>query len=302
MFPKTASLMAIVFAATTATASACVTPQAPTVRPLSPAMQVMIARAKQRSAAPRPADNPQASSPSIVGYWHTIFLVDPNGGYYTAGPNVFDEGFDVWHADGSETLNDISIPAAGDVCLGVWAQTGPLTYQLKHPTWLFDMQTNTNLVAVGTFLEQVTLDPSGNSYTGTITITAQDLQGNPVFSFTGTILAERIVADNQPFSATPGPAPGPMTTAVVTPQSLTTAQKSVMLDGSASTSSVGALTYFYSVLPGGKIPAILQTPNNPKATVDFVSGPGNYMLQLAVTDAAGNKAVSQPIVLTYTGN
>jgi hypothetical protein len=302
MFTKKAYLTAIVFAAATATASACVVPQTPVARPISPAMQAMIARVQQRSASARPADSPQASSASIVGYWHSIFLADPNGGYYTAGPNVLDEGFDVWHADGSETFNDISIPASGAVCLGVWAQTGSLTYQLKHPTWLFDMETNTTLVAVGTFLEQVTLDPSGNSYTGTVTLSAQDLQGNPLFSVSGTIVAERIVADNQNFSATPGPAPGPMTTAVVSPQTLTTAQKSVTLDGSGSTSSVGALTYFYSVLPGGKIPAILQTSNNPKATVDFVSGPGNYMLQLAVTDAAGNKAVSQPIVLTYTGN
>ena len=260
----------------------------------------MVARAKQRPAASRPADNPQASNPTIVGYWHSIFLVDPNSGYSTAGPNVFDEGFDVWHADGSETFNDITIPAAGDVCLGVWAQTGSLTYHLKHPTWLFDMETNTTLIGVGTFQEDITLDPSGNSYAGTIAFNVQDLQGNPLFNFSGTIMAERIVADNQDFMATPGPAPA--VTAAVSPQTLTTSQKSVVLDGSGSTSSAGALTYFYSVLPGGKIPAILQSANNPKATVDFVSGPGNYMLQLVVTDAAGNTATSQPIVLTYTGN
>lgn len=269
----------------------------------SPAAYQMATQSFQRMQAKlqtlrgsRPAAVPEASAPSIVGYWHTVFLADPNGGYYTAGPNVFDEGFDAWHADGTETLNDISPPPTGNVCIGVWTQTGPLTYQLKHPTWFFDEDTNTTVIGVGTISEQVTLDPGGNHYSGTVSIDLLDLTGASLFHATATIMAERIVADGQIFQPTPGPAP--TITAVVTPSSLTTGQSSVVLDGSGSSGS-GPLTYFYSVLPGGKVPALLQTSNNPKVTVDFVNGAGTYIVQLTVTDAASHTATSQPVMLVY---
>ena len=62
--------------------------------------------------------------------------------------------------------------------------------------------------------------------------------------------------------------------AVVTPLTLITNQSSVVLDGSGSTSASGNLQYLFTVVSGGLKPALLQTPNDPKATVDFVSGPG----------------------------
>lgn len=257
-----------------------------------------FARIKAESQAAQtrqPRDS--SATPSIVGLWHTIFLVDPNGGYYTAGPNVFDEGFDQWHSDGTETLNDISAPPTGNVCLGVWAQTGPLTYQLKHPTWIFD-PSNTTLIGIGTISEQVTLDPAGNTYTGTSAFDFIDLMGNHQGPETATIMAERIVADGQLFAPTLNQ--GATTTAVLSPTTLSTSQPSVVLDASASTSASGALTYSFSVLPGGKTPAILQSENNPKATVEFVNGPGTYLVQLKVTDEAGTSAVAQA-TLMYTG-
>jgi len=89
------------------------------------------------------------------------------------------------------------------------------------------------------------------------------------------------------------------TTAVVTPTTLTTSQASITLDASGSQSGAGNLTYFFMVLPGGLKPALLQSPNNPKATVDFVSGPGTYLIQLTVTDAKGNASTTAPITLIY---
>ncbi len=88
------------------------------------------------------------------------------------------------------------------------------------------------------------------------------------------------------------------TVATVTPSTMTTNQSSITLDASSSVSAGGALTYLYSVAPGGLTPAILQTMNNPKAIVQFVNGPGVYNLLLTVTDANG-KTSTAPITLTY---
>lgn len=89
------------------------------------------------------------------------------------------------------------------------------------------------------------------------------------------------------------------TTASVTPSTTTTNQTSLVLDASASTSASGTLTYLFMVLPGGKVPAVLQTPNSPKATLQFVNGLGLYLLQLIVTDASGAQA-TQNISITVT--
>ncbi|MDP9083467.1 MAG: ferritin-like domain-containing protein [Pseudomonadota bacterium] len=90
-----------------------------------------------------------------------------------------------------------------------------------------------------------------------------------------------------------------VTNAVVTPTSLTTSQSSVVLDASASTSGSGNLTYLFMVVSGGLQPALLQTSTNPKATVEFVNGPGTYLIQLIVTDASGHTSKSGVVTLTY---
>jgi probable HAF family extracellular repeat protein len=96
----------------------------------------------------------------------------------------------------------------------------------------------------------------------------------------------------------PGAAPN-VTNAVVTPLTLTTSQPSVVLDGGGSTSGSGALQYLFTVAPGGKQAALLQTPSNPQATVDFESGPGLYLVQLTVTDGSGNTSKSPVANLNY---
>ena len=61
---------------------------------------------------PRPIDwRPEASrsqggQASIVGLWNISFLI---------GGQIVDQGFDVWHADGTELLNDNPPPASGNV-------------------------------------------------------------------------------------------------------------------------------------------------------------------------------------------
>ncbi len=112
----------------------------------------------------------------------------------------------------------------------------------------------------------------------------------------GTQLIHGVVAN--PITSTPGGTPGG-TNAVVTPLTLTTSQSSVVLDASGSTSASGNLEYLFEVVAGGKQPALLQSPTNPKATVDFVNGPGLYLVQLVVTDAHGGTSTSPVIMLTY---
>jgi len=90
-----------------------------------------------------------------------------------------------------------------------------------------------------------------------------------------------------------------ITNAIVTPTSLTTKSASIVLDGSASTSASGSLTYQYVFVPGGLQPALLQTSTNPKVTVDFVNGPGVYLVQLIVTDASGTTSKSAVVMLNY---
>lgn len=114
----------------------------------------------------------------------------------------------------------------------------------------------------------------------------------------GSQLIHGVVASPITAGTVSGPAPG-TTSAVVTPVTLTTSAPSVVLDASGSTSASGSLQYLFQVVSGGLQPAILQSPNNPKATVEFVSGAGLYLVQLMVTDASGKTSTSPVIMLTY---
>ena len=125
-----------------------------------------------------------ASPVSIVGLWNVTFL--------SAG-QVFDYGFDLWHADGTELLNDITNPIEGNVCVGVWEKTGARTYKLKHVTWNFDL--TGALIGSGVFDERVKLNADGTSYTGNIVLTFYDLSGDQVGEFSGTVEATRIKPD-----------------------------------------------------------------------------------------------------------
>lgn len=156
---------------------------------------MMVKSAQPLRAKPVPVDPPDPA-PSILGLWNVQFLADGQ---------VVDAGFDMWNMDGTETLNDTSTPSSGNVCLGVWTKTGPMTYQLKHPSWIFD-DAGVNLIGVVMIREEITLDPSGKSYTGDATFDAYDLSGNLLQHNVGKIQGQRITADDDPFqtSGIPG--------------------------------------------------------------------------------------------------
>lgn len=125
---------------------------------------------------------------SIVGLWHV---------YFASNGQPFDEGYDQWHSDGTEILNDTAPPqpanGAGTVCLGVYKKMGAGTYKLRHPFWIFDGQGN--LAANGVLLEVVTMNKGGNAYHGTFAFITYDLNGNTTFQTTGDIKAQRITVD-----------------------------------------------------------------------------------------------------------
>jgi hypothetical protein len=141
------------------------------------------------TAIAREREDPIEDSPdvgTIVGLWDVKFIADNQ---------VVDEGFDQYHSDGTEILNDTPPPAAGNVCLGVYENTGPRTLKLKHPSWLYD-PTNTFVIGRVTILERITLDRGGRSFTGTFTLQFTDLSGNSSApDLTGQLRGDRITPD-----------------------------------------------------------------------------------------------------------
>jgi hypothetical protein len=123
---------------------------------------------------------------TIVGLWDVKFIFEGQ---------VVDEGFDQYHSDGTEILNDTPPPATGNVCLGVYVKTGARTLKLKHPSWIFD-PTNTIVIGRATILEQITVDRGGRAFKGTFTIQFRDLAGNELApDFSGQLRGDRITPD-----------------------------------------------------------------------------------------------------------
>ena len=126
------------------------------------------------------------ADPTIVGLWDTQWQQLSPG-----PPAFFDEGYDQFQSGGTEILNDIPAPSTGNICLGVFVNTGRLSYDLHHVFWTFDG--SGNLIGRGEWDSKITLDKSGASYDGTWTVKNYTLSGVllvPVYS--GTMSAQRI--------------------------------------------------------------------------------------------------------------
>jgi len=75
------------------------------------------------------------SGPSIVGMWNFQFVSEGNTAHNPSIPDgaVLDFGYNQIHNDGTEIINSGGhAPATGNFCLGVWGQTGFLTYEINH--------------------------------------------------------------------------------------------------------------------------------------------------------------------------
>ena len=104
---------------------------------------------------------------SIVGMWATTFLKGD-------GPELWDQGFELFHSDGTELNVDNAVPPFfGNVCVGVWKQVGGRTIRLRHMTWNWDE--NGKLAGTFLLLMTVTVDRRGNSFSGNYVSDSFDL-------------------------------------------------------------------------------------------------------------------------------
>jgi hypothetical protein len=136
---------------------------------------------------------------SIVGMWHVVFTGDTmTGGSYTL-PQPFDNSVVVWHSDGTEIMNSSRPAQDGNFCMGVWQRTGNREYFLNHIPWQGNDPSG-NPQGGAQLLEQITLSPDGNYYSGKFSFQAYDIKGNPTLAVTGTLTATRITPST-PFSS-----------------------------------------------------------------------------------------------------
>ena len=143
------------------------------------------------SQTPAPAAaTPFAVDPSIVGLWHTTFLITVNG---TQVP--IQEAFQLWNVGGTEIHNPRVDPRQGNVCLGVWQQVAPRTFKLTHRVWAWD--TSGGFQGTLHLAETLTLGNGGNTFGGTFTLGIYDPSGARVAEVAGTATGERIAVGDQ---------------------------------------------------------------------------------------------------------
>jgi hypothetical protein len=128
-------------------------------------VQPHLATAAATAAAEQPRDTPLLAI-SAVGLWSVNV---------TISGQVIYQAFESFTLDGLEFLNDNGPTLEGNVCFGVWTAPSHNSVKVYHPSWNYDM--NGNLSGTVIIKEQITFDPSGNSFRGTVVVDTYDLNG-----------------------------------------------------------------------------------------------------------------------------
>lgn len=158
-------------------------------------------RTLSSAAATAKASNESGSSPSIVGMWKIQFISQGNSAGTPAIPDgaVVDFGYTQMHSDGTEMMNSgAHEPSSQNFCMGVWGRTGFLSYELNHFALSYNSLTG-QLANYVNIREQLTLSPSGDSFTGTFTIDIYDTSQNHLDHITGNVTATRVTVDSTVF-------------------------------------------------------------------------------------------------------
>jgi len=135
---------------------------------------------------------------SITGMWQFRMISKGNTGHIPSIPDgaLIDFGYHQWHSDGTEVVNSGGhSPASANWCMGVWSQTGFLTYKINHFPIAYNPTTG-EIANYINFRAQITLSPGGDSYSGTFTLDVYDPMGNHVDYLAGNIVAKRITVDS----------------------------------------------------------------------------------------------------------
>ena len=170
--------------------AARLTPAVFTAAGLLPASLVSVGDSSERAA--------------IVGLWKFEMLAKSTAANTNPMPDgaLIDFGTAAWHEDHTELMNSgIRNPSDGDFCQGVWRRVGPSTFVLNHLAlgW-----TNGSYTGPTNIRERITVDASGNRYSGEFTLVASLATVTPGHEFdqttalvtiTGTVTGTRVTAD-----------------------------------------------------------------------------------------------------------
>jgi hypothetical protein len=138
--------------------------------------------------------NEQGNGPSIAGLWNVTF-------YQGNTSTVFDYGYAAWHSDGTEIMNSATrTPSSENFCMGVWTQTGPLSFRLIHYALSYDpaavtTQNPAGLAAKVAITENVTLNGQGNAFAGSYSMVIYPYGGGNVTGPSGKITGQRLTAN-----------------------------------------------------------------------------------------------------------
>jgi len=155
--------------------------------------QPQIASPRLLLAALTIDDDAAFGEPSIVGTWKEHWISEGSEGM--ADGTEFDASYSQWHNDGTEiNVSGLRPPLTGDVCLGEWIRTGPRTYRLNHFGVSYD-STGLNLIGPARIQQTLTIDPKGNTTSGTFTVYQYDESGNVLAHFQGKVTGTRVTME-----------------------------------------------------------------------------------------------------------
>jgi hypothetical protein len=172
--------------------------QAPFVMAQSSSNGQAVLQRASLAAAAIAGGNALVTTASIVGMWNIQFISKGNTTHNPPIPDgaQIDFGYTQWHSDGTELMNSGGhTPVTGNWCMGTWVRSGFFTYVLSHWALSYDA-TSQVLTTKVNIQEKVTLDPSGNEFTGTFTITVFNATtGVQVDQLAGTLAGQRLTVD-----------------------------------------------------------------------------------------------------------